>query len=318
MDIGNNASSADEKISSTVQPVPYAPPGYPPMKLQEFVFTGGNQDLKAFATDNSMRMFKKYNRLGRNHPDFARAKQNQNASKGLPLLLSRRSTRIGLGDTTFLSLFEAVPSPEARGRLYDKIDNRHIGEVLRRKFISYCRYRLQIKGVEVVIIAHRFLPIIDLKINDERFRFIKAVSPARKPDRFLYNLYLLLPEQTSLVDNMDSKLRVKKGNPLLGGTFHNLFPNPFSRHDRSKYTSPHKFGTFKYDVSREMFTRTRRCSALSMYTSATVDPNSNNTVEFRSFILVAATLILQSVEIDLQAARSSRLSSSSSSIPTRT
>lgn len=291
------------------QPPP--PPSYPPMVLQEFVIANGitDRNLKAFPSETSMRMYKEYNKLSKHHLDFPRAKSNQNASIGLPLVISKRCLSIGLGDTSYLRFFECVPAPEARDRLYDKVDNRHIGEVLRRKFIGYTRYRLQLKGVETVVFAHLRLPIVDLRINDERFRFVKAISPVLNPDRFLYDLYLLAPDQVSLVDNMDSSRKVHKSNLLLGGLLHNIFPIRWCPRDRSKYISPHKCGSFDYYRSWEMFTRTKKCSVFSMYTYAVGNVDATAAVEFRSLILVAVSLILQSIEDDLHLARTARRNS---------
>lgn len=278
---------------------------YPPMVLQEFIITNGISDrnLKVFPSEKSMQMYKEYKKLSRHDPAFERAKQNQNLTYALPLAISKRSLSIGLGDTTYLRFLECLPSPEAPDRLYDRVDNRHIGEVLRRKFLGYMRYRLQIKGVEIVIIAHLRLPILDFQIQNERFRFVKTVVPTFNPHRFHYELYLLSPDQPSLVDNMDSSLKVQSDNPLLGSHLLNIFPFKWHPSDRSKYTSPHKWGSYDYFSSWELFTRTRKCSTFSMYTNAVGVEDANSAVEFRTLIIVTITFILQSIEDDLQALR---------------
>ncbi|OBA23486.1 hypothetical protein METBIDRAFT_19412, partial [Metschnikowia bicuspidata var. bicuspidata NRRL YB-4993] len=276
----------------------------PQMELQEFIVTGRliNRSLKVFPSEKSLRMYKEYARLGRRDPDFIRAKNAQNSSVALPLLMTKRSWGIGVGDTSYLRIFEAVPSPEAKDRLYSKVDNRHIGEVLRRNFFGYTRYRLQIKGVETVVIAHRRLPIVDWRINDERFRFVKATNPVLSPDLFLYHLYLLAPDQDSLVDKMDSSLKVHRGNALLGG-LHNIFLLRWYLSDRSRYMSPYKCGLLEFYRSWKIFTRTRKCSIFSMYTYAIGNQDANNAVEFRLLILVAVSLILQSIEDDMHSKR---------------
>ena len=284
---------------------PVAPPSYPAMEMQEIILTKGltGMSTRAFASENSMRLYKEYTKLLKKHQDFPRAKQNQNNSIGMPLIVSKRAMNLGLGDSTFLKFFECAPAPEAADRLYDKVDNRPIGEALKRKFIGYDRYRLHIKGVETVVIAHTRLPIVDLQINNERFRFVKAVTPLMNPDHFVYELYLLSPEQKSLVDDMGSSLKVTKSNPLLGGQLHNFFPLKLGPSDRSKYVSLHKVGVFEYHRSWEMFKQMKKCLVFSMYTFAAGNPDSNNAVEFRTLILVAVTLILQSHEDDLQGGR---------------
>ncbi|OBA22735.1 hypothetical protein METBIDRAFT_38248 [Metschnikowia bicuspidata var. bicuspidata NRRL YB-4993] len=275
------------------------------MEYQEYVIASGfmGMSLKAFVSENALRMFQEYCKISKKHQDFSRAKDNQNRSVGLPLFTAKRSIRMGLGDTTYLHFFECASAPEATDRLYDKVDNRPIGEVLRRKYIGYYRYRLQIKGVEIVIIVHSRLPIVDFNIDNERFRFVKAVNSAMNPDHFIYDLYLLTPDQASLVDDLNSSLKVRKDNPLLGGRLHNLFLVKLGSHDRSFYLSPHRRGTFEHHLSWKVFKKTKKCSMFTLYNYATGEPDSNDGVDFHTRVLVAITLILQAYEDDLQSSR---------------
>lgn len=283
------------------------PPSYPEVNIQEFVLATGltGITLKAFSSENAMRLYKTYTKLSKKHQDFARAKINQNRSIGMPLLVSKRSSRLslGVGDTCYLRFFECMSSPEATDRLYDRVDNRPIGEALRRKFAGYFRYRLQIRGVEIVIISHMWLSIWDWRLQGERFRLVKAANPSSNPSHFLYDLYLLAQNQPSLVDDMDSSLRVSKLNPLRGNSLQNFFGYQLSVSDREKYTSPHKLGSFEYHQAWGLFSKMQKCSIFSMFGVVNGEPDSNNTVDFRSLVLVAIMLIVQSYEIDQQVGR---------------
>lgn len=268
--------------------------------LREFIICNAAlSTVKVFASERSLEMYKAFKRLSKNDPGFRSAKEFQNNSKGLPLLICKRGFHFALSDVKHFSVYECLASPEASDRLYDKADDSKVGQVMKRTYISYARYCLNIWGNEVIVFLHNRLPIVDFKLNEKKFRFVRSPRPIITPEHFVYELYLLAPEQVSLVDEMTADHKVNKNNPLLGSKLKNMLTFQWSS-DRSKFTSSVKWGKFEY-LDSYTFSRTRRASKLTLFTNPMVDLDCNKSVEIESLSLLAVTLILKYYEDDFEA-----------------
>ncbi|GEQ70425.1 hypothetical protein JCM33374_g4102 [Metschnikowia sp. JCM 33374] len=289
------------------------PPDYVPTQSQlqqhNFVLRYSVGCLKAFLSESSMRMYeeaKQYTRMNKTHPSFQRLKTQQNMYMGIPLLMSERCISVGFGERTYLRLFEGVSSPKS-DRLYGQSDNQQIGQVMIRVFNGYHRYRIQLRGVEIVLIVHRRLPIADFRIGDDRFRFVRNLTGwdvVGSTTPFSYGAYLLGPEQPSLVDGMGASLTVDKRNPVLGNEVLNFFVENWRFGHRSKYISPYQCGSFDATWAGGMIVKRKRCATLSIASNVPGNPDSNLSVDLRSLIFVAVSLVLHSHELDIQSERS--------------
>ncbi|GEQ70420.1 hypothetical protein JCM33374_g4097 [Metschnikowia sp. JCM 33374] len=295
------------------------PPSYSssPIELQthEFVIRDSSGKLKAFPSEKSMHIYefsKRHSHLQRHDPLFIKAKGYQNMSVGLPLLISHRRSRLGSGEYVYSKFFECKPTPNDGDKLYDKGDDRQIGHVLLKEFVGYHRYIIRLKDTEVVVFVHKRLPIADFKIGNERFRFVKAYKEPEGPiprTPFFYQMYLLAPHQPSLIDNLDSCLRVQTNNPLLGLSARNIFRGSTPQPELDDFVSPYSYGSLEACRHGGRFSRNKKCATVKLNACISGNPHSNKDVEFTSLIFVAVSLVLQHHEMDIQQKRATETSS---------
>lgn len=270
--------------------------------LRHFVFTKSfTYTLKVFTSDANLQMYKDFKGTSTSHPNFWHAKQSQNQSKGMPLLVLRRAYGIGIGDTSYMRIYQCLPSPESRDRLFHKADELLFAEVTKRAFASYIRFRLKFESVEVVLILHRRYPIADFRVGDKRFRFVRDRSFFEPAGYFSSDLFLLDRDQTSLVDGLTSDLKVHKSNELLGSSVRN-FLAPFSFKPLADFMSPHQLGQLVNTIFPRIGTDHRDCS-LSLVSNGVCDFDDNRTVEFEAIVIICASLVINLHDDEMRRAR---------------
>lgn len=284
-----------------IEEAPTLPPLYRGLEYREIIICNSLFDtsLKAFASYESYRMFKDFSKSWMSKGEFQRAKYNQNLTKGLPLMLSKRVWNWGVGDVQYLKLFDCLTSPEAVNRLYHKADNRLVATIYKKRFLRYTRFRLVMAGSTIVIFYHHLLEIADFEYDGKKFRFIKTDLNRVNLNHFAYDLFLLGADQQSLLDKMTANFKVANSNNLLGGVFSymcGLRPSSIREHD---LVSPHLWGKIQSCKRDALFSRTAKTCSFSLFTPVPPDLNMNSSVDKTSFVLTAICLILKSYEFDL-------------------
>ncbi|GEQ66354.1 hypothetical protein JCM33374_g17 [Metschnikowia sp. JCM 33374] len=300
---------ANQANHNASEPPENLPPSYmslqPQFQTREFIFRLAGGRFKAFPSEKSMEIYENAKRLlnsSKSNPDFVRAKEYQNLSIGLPLLISRRSSSIGV----YLKLLDCEPTPHKPDNLYCRNDAREVARVHRMRFRRYHQYVIPLENEEIVVFLHLRSDIADFKIGDQRFRFLKALSKSERPHTkapLFYNIYLLDPHQPSLVDNMDSSLRVHKNNPLLEISNRKKVGGISCFAEREAYTSSCQYG---YLEGCRVSHRNKKCATLGLIDEGSGNRDSNDSVDFKSFVFVVVSHILQNHEQDLERSRASR------------
>lgn len=259
--------------------------------IRQFVFTKSfTRTMRVFSSEENYRKYKEFKGKSPSNPMFLLAKNTQNQSKGMPLLVQRRGFGIGLGDTSFLKIYQCLPSPESTDRLYDKVDDLLFAEVKKRIFPSYERFRLKFESTEIVMILHRRYPIADFKVGQNRYRFVRDRSFIAPDGHFSSDLYLLDESQGSLIDDLTSDLKVSKKNPLLGNSARNLFL-PITFKPLGEFTSPQHLGRLVNTILLRIGTERRDCT-LSLASNGARDFDDNSAVEFEAIVIICVSLIL--------------------------
>lgn len=269
----------------------------PQLCMREFIITKSfSSNLKAFASKASLDMFKHFKGLSPQQQNFFRAKELQNQSKGLPLLVLKRVHELGLGDTKYMKIYKCLPSPESRDRLYDKVDNSIFTVVYKRTFPSYIRFSLKFdNSTEIIMILHSRFPIADIAVGDKRYRFVRDRSYFMSTGYFMSDLYLLPPDKVSLTDDLTSDKKVNKRNKLLGNLIKNVLA-PVSFKSTTEFTSQFECGKFVND-HLPRFGNDHKNSSFSVL-STDCDFDSNNAVRFEDIVLICACMILTNHDID--------------------
>lgn len=280
---------------------PDEPPGYHGLIHREVVLCNGlfDTNLKAFASYESYRMFKDFSKPWKSSEQFQRAKYNQNLTKGLPLIVSKRVFNWGFGEVRYMKLYDVRTSPESPDRLYTKCDNRFMALVMKKRFLRYTRFRLIVADSEVVIFYHHLLQIMDFKHDDKRFRFIKTDLNRVNLNHFAYDLVSLKDGQPSLVDELTTSKKIAHSNVLLGSRIGYTFgfrPKSVKGHD---LLSPRLWGKLQLCKRDALFTRTSRTCSFCLFNPVPVDLNMNSSVDATTHILTAVSLVLKSFELDL-------------------
>lgn len=277
------------------------PPQYNGLQFREIIICNSlfDTNLKAFASYESYRMFKDFSKRWMSDGEFQRAKYNQNLTKGLPLMLSKRVWNWGIGDVQYLKLFDCLTSPEAVDRLYHRADNRLIAMIFKKRFLRYTRFRLVIGGSTIVIFYHHLLEIVDFEYDNKRFRFVKTDLNRVNLNHFAYDLFLLREGQPSLLDNMTAKMKVASSNCLLGGVFSYAFGFWSTAIKDHEITSPHLWGKVQSCKRDALFSRTAKTCSFSLFSPVPPDLNMNSSVDKTSFVLTAVCMVLKSYEFDL-------------------
>lgn len=279
-------------MEKSAHPVPYVTDEYIgfPTLLRQIVFTKSfTYTLKVFLSEANLKMYKDFKGLSSTNPKFGHAKQTQNKGKGMPLLVLRRAYGFGFGDTSFTKIYKCMLSPESSDRVYHKVDECLLAEVRKRSFPSYVRFRLKFETIEVVLILHRRYPIADFSVGGKRFRFLRDRSFFDLAGRFSTELFLLGMEQTSLIDNITSDLKVDKNNELLGNSLLNIVA-PVSFRPLAEFMSPYKLGQLNNVILR--IGNDHRSSTFSLVPNGMCDLDDNASVDFESIAILCAALVL--------------------------
>lgn len=262
-----------------------------PGALRRFVFTRSfTRTMRVFSSEENLRLYKQFKGKSVSDNLFPLAKQTQNQSKGMPLLVQRRGYGIGLGDISFLKIYQCLPSPESRDRLYDKVDDFLFAEVKKRAFPSYDRFRLKFESTEIVMILHRRYPIADFQVGQNRYRFVRDRSLIGPDGYFSSDLYLLDQNQDCLVDNLTKDLKVNKNNKLLGNSARNLLL-PVSFKPLADFISPYQLGQLVNTIFLGIGMERRDCT-LSLVSNGVRDFDDNSKVEFEAIVIICASLVL--------------------------
>lgn len=277
------------------------PPSYEGLSYREVIICNGffDSNLKAFPSYESYTMFKDASRFWKTDEHFQRVKYNQNLTKGIPLMLCKRVWNVGIGETKYLKLLECATTPHEKDRLYNKTDNRFVATVFRRRYLRYTRFRLSFAESEVIMFYHHLLEIMDFEFNGERFRFFKTDLNRAHLNHFAYDLFRLPNGQVSLVDEMDANRKISKKSPLLGGRLRYVLGMRLCGLTDCELMSPHLWGKFQTCKRDAIFTRTTKTCTLSLFSPVPADLNMNSSVDKRSYVLTAITMILKSFEFDL-------------------
>ncbi|WPK25343.1 hypothetical protein PUMCH_002654 [Australozyma saopauloensis] len=277
------------------------PPAYAGQTFREIVFCDGlfGSDTKAFPSYDSYRLFKEYHSIFRSNDGFETAKADQNLARGLPLMVSKRSWSICGGDHKYLRLYEALPSPEARDRLYDKADDRKIADVRQKCYLRYTRFRMTMTdGTKVIFFYHNSLRILDFEFQGGRYRFSKTDNGYRT--HFSYDLFLLHPQQPSLIDGMTNSEQIADSNPLLGSRTRYSFGMKPKGIKYQDLVSPYLMGKFQSCRSETFFSKTNKASTLMLFSPISGDTSTNTSVDLLSLQLTAAAIILKNHEYDMR------------------
>lgn len=292
-DYSDHAASQRIYVDTTSSESVETPPAYGTMRLQRFIFIHGRfgSDYKVFSSKDSLEKYKLYKHVTSSHGGFRAAKRYQNQSIGLPLLIGLHPSGF---TRKFIRLFATAPSPIARGRLYESWqDDRRVGEARNDNFKYHVCYTVKLNDTSVVVLRHLMLPIIDFQVDESRFRFVKKPGEVGKPGVFMYELYLLGANQTSLFNGLEPSGNISKDNPLLA----KLFLKEFSESktpDIEQFESPHSLGGFEHLASTPI-AGSDKISTFTTFTSAT-DQNTNVDVEPRTLAFVAVALVVQRIE----------------------
>lgn len=296
-----------EHLSSAIavsvsSPPSSEPPSYGGLAFREIVLCNGFLDtnIKAFSSYESYKMYKDFSKPWISPEQFRRAKYNQNLTRGMPLILSKRTWNFGLGDVRYLKLFDCLTCPEARDRLYQRADNRMVATVYKKRHIRYTRFRIEWcdEREPVVLIYHHLLEILDFELDGKRFRFLKTDLTRVNLNHFAYDLFVLADEQPSLTDEM-MNMKVSSKNKLLGSRLAYAFgirPSAMSEYD---LVLVHLWGKLQSCKRDAFFTRTSKTSTFSLFTPVPVDLSLNSSVNNTAFVLTAVTIVLKSFEFDL-------------------
>ncbi|GEQ70421.1 hypothetical protein JCM33374_g4098 [Metschnikowia sp. JCM 33374] len=303
--------SEKEKLALFQQKKQYSetedtPPSYsdiqPPLQIQEFVFRFAGDRFKAFPSEKSMEIYedaKKLSRSRKHTAQFFQAKEYQNQSIGLPLLVAQHSSSMGLGETDYLTLFDCKSKPEQPNKLYSKKDDQKVARVHMQSFLGYRRFRIQFAEVNFLVFSHLRHPIVDFNIGNERFRFVKLLNRSEGLSSsvpFLYKIYLLDSHQPSLVDNLNSDLTINKTNPLLGSRTRNFFGRTPRPSEQASYASSFEYGTLE-GISGGLFSKVKKCATLRLHNPVSGCHDANDSVDFKAGVFVAVSLVLQTQDM---------------------
>lgn len=283
------------------------PPSYSGLSFRELILCNGmiNGDLKAFSSYENYRLYKDFSKRWITPELLERAKYNQNLTKGLPLLVSKRAWNLGFGDFKYLKLYECLSTPEETDRLYKSIDDRQIATVSKSNFFRYTRFRLQYSpNHTIVIFYHHLLEIMDFEFNQKRFRFLKTDLSSMNSNRFAYDFFLLAEGQPSLLDDMTTKCTIAKSNKLLGTFMEHMLRLRLDTIPDTELISPHLWGKFQSCKKDALFSRTVKTCTFSLYIPVPPDLNLNSSVCEMTRVFTAVCLILKNLEIDIGSRRS--------------
>lgn len=281
-----------------------APPSYSGLTFRELVLCNGmfDGDLKVFCSYENYRLYKEFSKRWVSNELFERAKYSQNLTKGLPLLVAKRSWNPGFGEIKYLKLYVCPSTPEVNDRLYKSSDDRLIATVYKRSFLRYTRFRLQYLSQDtIVMFYHHLLEIMDFELDGKRFRFYKTDLSRANPNHFAYDFFLLSDDQPSLLDQMTAKCTIAKSNRLLGNFVDHILKIRMDSIQDNELVSPHLWGKFQSCKRDALFSRTAKTCTFSLFTPVPPDLNLNSSVDRMTMAFAAICSILKNLEVDLGA-----------------
>lgn len=265
----------------------------PQLCMREFVITKSmSSTLRAFASQAGFDMYKEFKALSpkKQQQEFLHAKEVQNQAKGLPLLVLKRVSGLGLGDTKYMKIYRGIPSPESRDRLYDDVDKTLFADVSMRTFGNYTRFTLKFDSSEVIVILHNTRSFADIGFGEKKYRFVRGRYESKSHVRS--DLYLLPPESESLVDDLTPDKKVKKDNKLVGHSVKKIF-----KAGSKEVTTGYKCGTLVNDCFVRL-KKERKHSTFSIL-SPVCDFESNDAVSHEDLVLLSASMVLTHHDIEV-------------------
>lgn len=250
-----------------------------------------DSSLKIFISDESMRKFKCSRRVTKYFMMFSREACGVHKFTDFPLIMSTRTSCVGFRDVMYLKLVICIPRSTHCWGVTHKLEKKTLGYIFRLQSRTYCRYRVQIMGVEQIVIFNNNPGFADFQIGNTLLRFVRGPLPSARSELFRYELFALKPGHGSLIEEQNAPARLHTKKHSLSRMLQNIIGNIQSQSPLLGVDTSLCLGVFEAKRSNWSFTRTRKTS--SLWTKYPFPVLSEDNKFFLSVIL-----ILQSQEID--------------------